>query len=105
MIFATVFFYQDPEDNALRRWLSRPTNVGVVSLSFGIPFLTKVGWWKIKVVANGQEEVKKFKVEKWFTPRFEVSCTGGMTYIALKNRENGSYGTEYQVEVFSVTMM
>lgn len=31
--------------------------------------------------ANGQEEEKKVKVEKWFTPRFEVRCIGGLVLI------------------------
>lgn len=79
-------WYQDPEGYVLRRWLSRPTNVGVVSLSFGLPFLTKVGWWEIKVLANGQEEVKKVKVEKWFTPRFEVSYVGELIHRMRKAR-------------------
>ena len=72
---------QDPEGYVLRRWPSRSTNVGVVTLSFGLPFLTKVGWWKIKVLANGQKEVKKFMVLKWFSPRYEVSCHGGTLYL------------------------
>lgn len=56
----------------MRRWPSRPTNVGVVSMAFDLPFLPKVGWWGIKALVNGQEEIKKIRVEKWYTPRFEV---------------------------------
>lgn len=33
--------------------------------------------------ANGQEEEKKVKVEKWFTPRFEVRCIGGLELINI----------------------
>lgn len=62
----------------MRRWPSRPTNVGVVSMSFTLPFLPKVGWWAIKALVNGQEELKEIKVEKWYTPRFEVSILSPM---------------------------
>lgn len=66
---------QDPDGYVMRRWPSRPTNVGVVSMDFRLPFLPKVGWWSIKALINGQEEYKHIRVEKWYTPRFEVSRT------------------------------
>lgn len=62
----------------MRRWPSRPTNVGVISMSFKLPFLPKSGWWKLRAVVNGQVEEKKFRVEKWYTPRFEVSLLVGV---------------------------
>ncbi|KAK8389963.1 hypothetical protein O3P69_012881 [Scylla paramamosain] len=65
-------FILDPDGYVMRRWPSRPTNVGVVSMSFNLPFLPKVGWWGIKALVNGQEEIKPIKVEKWYTPRFEM---------------------------------
>ncbi|KAB7502079.1 Antigen [Armadillidium nasatum] len=61
----------DPDGYAMRRWPSRPTNVGVISMSFKLPFLPKSGWWKLRAVVNGQVEEKIFRVEKWYTPRFE----------------------------------
>ncbi|KAK3858623.1 hypothetical protein Pcinc_035182 [Petrolisthes cinctipes] len=62
----------DPDGYVMRRWPSRPTNVGVVSMDFKLPFLPKVGWWAIKALINGQEEYKYIRVEKWYTPHFEV---------------------------------
>ncbi|XP_050713228.1 CD109 antigen-like isoform X2 [Eriocheir sinensis] len=88
-------FIVDPDGYVLRRWLSRPTNVGVISLSFGIPFLTKVGWWRIKVNANGQEEEKKIKVEKWFTPRFEVKVFMSKYFLDSDEAITGTVGGEF----------
>ena len=33
----------------------------------------KVGFWKIRVEAQGQVNEKAVKVEKYYTPKFEVS--------------------------------
>ena len=58
----------------MRRWPSQPTNVGVVSMSFMLPFLPKEGWWTIRALVNGQTQDKKIRVTKWYTPRFEVGA-------------------------------
>lgn len=47
-------------------------------MDFDLPFLPKVGWWGIKALVNGQVEIKQIKVEKWYTPRFEVRLWGGV---------------------------
>ena len=63
---------QDPDGYVMRRWPSQPTNVGVVSMGFMLPFLPKEGWWTVRAVVKGQVQDKKFRVTKWYTPRFEV---------------------------------
>ena len=47
-------------------------NVGVLSETFWLPEFPKVGFWTIRVHAQGQREEKKVKVEKYYRPKFEV---------------------------------
>lgn len=61
----------------MRWWPSRPTNNGVISLCFQLPFLPKTGDWTIRVKVRGQVQEQKVAVEKYYVPRYEVSarCT------------------------------
>ncbi|XP_069938701.1 CD109 antigen [Cherax quadricarinatus] len=85
----------DPDGYVMRRWPSRPTNVGVVSMSFTLPFLPKVGWWGIKALVNGQEEIKRIKVEKWYTPRFEVKLFMPKYFLETDEAVTGEVGGEF----------
>ncbi|XP_063601843.1 CD109 antigen-like [Penaeus indicus] len=85
----------DPDDYVMRRWPSRPTNVGVVSMEFTLPFLPKVGYWGIKVLVNGQEEIKRIKVEKWYTPRFEVKIFMPKYFLDTDEAIEGVLGGEF----------
>ncbi|KAG0724718.1 CD109 antigen [Chionoecetes opilio] len=85
----------DPDGYVMRRWPSRPTNVGVVSMSFDLPFLPKVGWWGIKAHVNGQEEVKSIKVEKWYTPRYEVKMFMPKYFLETDEAIVGDLGGEF----------
>ncbi|XP_047481542.1 CD109 antigen-like [Penaeus chinensis] len=85
----------DPDNYVMRRWPSRPTNVGVVSMEFTLPFLPKVGYWGIKVLVNGQEEIKRIKVEKWYTPRFEVKIFMPKYFLDTDEAIEGVLGGEF----------
>ncbi|XP_050698378.1 CD109 antigen-like isoform X1 [Eriocheir sinensis] len=85
----------DPDGYVMRRWPSRPTNVGVVSMSFDLPFLPKVGWWGIKALVNGQEEIKRIKVDKWYTPRFEVKMFMPKYFLDTDEAITGEFGGEF----------
>ena len=61
-------------------------NVGVLSETFWLPEFPKVGFWTIRVHAQGQREEKKVKVEK---PRF--CCFSGI--------KSGTFGLNAQIEV------
>ncbi|CAG0890979.1 unnamed protein product [Darwinula stevensoni] len=63
----------DPNGFILRRWPSRQTSNGVLSLRFQLPEYPAVGDWVIQAVANGQVEQKNITVEKYFQRRFEVA--------------------------------
>ncbi|CAL4102803.1 unnamed protein product [Meganyctiphanes norvegica] len=88
----------DPDGYVMRRWPSRPTNVGVVSMSFRLPLLPKVGWWTIKALVGGQEELKRIKVEKWYSPRFEVKIFMPKYFLDTDEAITGSVQGEYGMD-------
>ena len=57
---------------SFRKWNSKQLNVGVLSETFWLPEFPKVGFWTIRVQAQGQNQEKKVKVEKYYRPKFEV---------------------------------
>ncbi|KAK7085756.1 hypothetical protein SK128_008452, partial [Halocaridina rubra] len=85
----------DPDGYVMRRWPSRPTNVGVVSMHFTLPFLPKSGYWKIKALVNGQEETKDILIEKWYTPRYEVKVFMPKYFLDTDEAITGNAGGEF----------
>ena len=65
-------FIIDPDGYTIRKWNSKELNVGVLYGEFVLPEYPKVGFWKVKVEAQGQVNEKAFKVEKYYDPKFEV---------------------------------
>ena len=60
---------------SLRRWLSRQSNLGTVSLSYQLSDQPVFGEWIIRVIAQGQIEEKTIYVEEYYQTRFEVNVT------------------------------
>nr|CAI5865848.1 unnamed protein product [Callosobruchus analis] len=65
----------DPSGNILKRWLSRQSNLGTVSLDYQLSDQPTFGEWKIRVIAQGQVEESSFLVEEYYQTRFEVNVT------------------------------
>jgi CD109 antigen len=65
----------DPNRHIMRRWLSRQSNLGTVSLEYKLSDQPIYGDWIIRVVAQGQTEEHKFSVEEYYQTRFEVNVT------------------------------
>ncbi|XP_031826835.1 macroglobulin complement-related [Nomia melanderi] len=65
----------DPSRRIMRRWLSRQSNLGTVSLSYQLSDQPVFGEWIIQVIAQGQVEEKTFQVEEYYQTRFEVNVT------------------------------
>ncbi|VVC38101.1 Hypothetical protein CINCED_3A025405 [Cinara cedri] len=59
----------------MRRWLSRQSNFGCVSLNYEMSDQPVFGEWTIQVVAQGQIEEVNFLVEEYYQTRFEVNVT------------------------------
>lgn len=72
----TVEVYMlDPNKRIMRRWLSKQSNLGTVSLSYQLSDQPVFGEWIIRVTAQGQIEEKKILVEEYYQTRFEVNVT------------------------------
>ncbi|XP_076278981.1 macroglobulin complement-related [Lasioglossum baleicum] len=65
----------DPNRRIMRRWLSRQSNLGTVSLSYQLSDQPVFGEWIIQVIAQNQVEEKTFQVEEYYQTRFEVNVT------------------------------
>lgn len=65
-------FILDPDGYIIRKWNSKELNVGVLSGRFTLPEYPKVGFWKVRVEAQGQVNEMAIKVEKYYEPKFEV---------------------------------
>nr|XP_053644901.1 LOW QUALITY PROTEIN: CD109 antigen-like [Cherax quadricarinatus] len=91
-------FILDPQDNVVKRWVSRAPHAGVVTVAYQTPELPEAGWWWVKVSAEGQVETKRFMVHKIYEPLFEVQVE--MPYYAMDDEEEitglvtGSYSTD-----------
>ncbi|XP_050294787.1 CD109 antigen [Anthonomus grandis grandis] len=65
----------DPSGHIMKRWLSRQSNLGTVSLDYQLSDQPVFGEWRIKVVAQGQVEESTYMVEEYYQTRYEVNVT------------------------------
>ncbi|CAL1294220.1 unnamed protein product [Larinioides sclopetarius] len=72
---AVDIFILDPRGTIMRKWLSRQTNLGAVSLQYQLSQLPRFGNWTIRVVAQGQVEQKTIYIEEYYQTTFEVNVT------------------------------
>lgn len=68
-------FMLDPNGIIMKRWLSRQSNLGTVSLDYQLSDQPIFGVWKVKVRAQNQVEEATFSVEEYYQTRFEVNVT------------------------------
>ncbi|KAF8787021.1 CD109 antigen-like [Argiope bruennichi] len=72
---AVDLYMLDPRRTIVKRWLSRQTNLGAVSLEYPLSQQPVYGKWTLQVVAQGQIEEHNFLVEEYYQTRFEVNVT------------------------------
>ncbi|CAO1404502.1 unnamed protein product [Diamesa hyperborea] len=72
---AVDVYMLDPNMHIMRRWLSRQSNLGTVSLEYRLSDQPVYGEWTVRVVAQGQTEEHKYIVEEYYQTRFEVNVT------------------------------
>ncbi|XP_026743707.1 CD109 antigen [Trichoplusia ni] len=65
----------DPNRRIMKRWLSRQSNFGTVSLQYQMSDQPLFGEWHIRVEALGQIEEAQFLVEEYYQTRYEVNVT------------------------------
>ncbi|CAH0713091.1 unnamed protein product, partial [Brenthis ino] len=68
-------FILDPNRRIMKRWLSRQSNFGTVSLQYQLSDQPLFGEWTVRVEALGQTEEAQFLVEEYYQTRFEVNVT------------------------------
>ncbi|XP_038211501.1 CD109 antigen [Zerene cesonia] len=68
-------FILDPNGRIMKRWLSRQSNFGTVSLQYQMSEQPQFGEWRVRVEALGQTEEASFLVEEYYQTRFEVNIT------------------------------
>ncbi|XP_075980863.1 macroglobulin complement-related isoform X2 [Anticarsia gemmatalis] len=68
-------FILDPNRRIMKRWLSRQSNFGTVSLQYQMSDQPLFGEWFIRVEALGQIEETQFLVEEYYQTRYEVNVT------------------------------
>ncbi|XP_045452691.1 CD109 antigen [Melitaea cinxia] len=68
-------FILDPNRRIMKRWLSRQSNFGTVSLQYQLSDQPLFGEWIVRVEALGQVEEAQFLVEEYYQTRFEVNVT------------------------------
>ncbi|XP_055836830.1 CD109 antigen-like [Episyrphus balteatus] len=77
-------FMLDPQKRVLRRWLSRLSYLGSVSLEYKLSDQPVFGEWTVRVVAQGQVEESPFFVEEYYQTRFEVNVTMPESFLISK---------------------
>lgn len=74
----------DPRGHIMKRWLSRQSNLGTVSLEYVLADQPVFGKWTIRVIAQGQIEENTFLVEEYYQTRFEVETSAIIRFAGLK---------------------
>lgn len=69
---AVDVFMLDPNRHIMKRWLSKYSNLGTVSMEYELSDQPVFGEWTIQILAQGQTEETKFLVEEYYHTRFEV---------------------------------
>ncbi|XP_022237429.1 CD109 antigen-like [Limulus polyphemus] len=64
-----------PRGTIMRKWLSRQTNRGAVSLEYQLSEQPPFGTWTIRVVVQGQVGEKTFLVEEYYQTPYEVNLS------------------------------
>ncbi|XP_014895009.1 CD109 antigen [Poecilia latipinna] len=63
---------RDPRGNLLRQWLDKDGVLGVVSTEFQLSENPPLGEWSIMATIKGVSSVKRFSVDYYVLPKFEV---------------------------------
>jgi len=85
----------DPRGFIVRRWLSRQSNFGAVSLDYALSDQPTYGKWTIRVAAQGQTEEEHFYVEEYYQTRFEVNVTMPAFYFDSDRYIHGTVMANY----------
>jgi len=85
----------DPYGIIVKRWLSKQTNLGSVSLEYLLSDQPAQGNWTIRVIAQGQTQDSHFLVEEYHPQQFEVRVTMPGEFIETEEYIKGSIMANY----------
>lgn len=86
---AADVYMLDPKRHIMKRWLSRQSTLGTISLEYQLSDQPVFGLWTIQIIAQGQIEEATFTVEEYYQTRFEVSirlCFLLQSYLLILSR-------------------
>ncbi|KAJ8926001.1 hypothetical protein NQ315_009856 [Exocentrus adspersus] len=92
---AVDVYMLDPNGHIMKRWLSRQSNLGTVSLDYQLSDQPVFGEWKIRVIAQGQIEELTFLVEEYYQTRYEVAVTMPAFFLSTDQYIQGTVMANY----------
>lgn len=85
----------DPHGITVKRWLSKQTNLGSVSLDYLLSDQPVVGNWTIRVLAQGQVQDSHFLVEEYHPQQYEVKVNMPSEFLDTEEFIMGSISANY----------
>ncbi|XP_065338347.1 CD109 antigen [Cloeon dipterum] len=92
---AVDVFMLDPHRTIMKRWLSRQSNLGTVSLEYQLSDQPIFGDWIIRAEAQGMIEEASFTVNEYYQTRFEVNVTMPAFFLESDGYIYGSVMANY----------
>lgn len=85
----------DPNGIVVKRWLSKQTNLGSVSIEYPLSSQPVLGNWTIRVVAQGQVQNSHFLVEEYYPQQYEVKVSMPSEFLDTDEHIGGSISANY----------
>ncbi|KAK4884325.1 hypothetical protein RN001_000596 [Aquatica leii] len=92
---AVDVYMLDPNGHIMKRWLSRQSNLGTVSLAYQLSNQPVFGEWKVRIIAQNQIEESTFLVEEYYQTRFEVNVTMPAFFFTTDEYIHGTIMANY----------
>lgn len=85
----------DPNGIVVKRWLSKQTNLGSVSIEYPLSTQPVLGNWTIRVLAQGQVQDSHFLVEEYYPQQYEVKVLMPSEFLDTEEYLSGSISANY----------
>lgn len=85
----------DPSGLIVKRWLSKQTNLGSVSLEYPLSNQPVLGNWTIRILAQGQVHDSHFLVEEYHEQQFEVKVSMNSQFLDNDEYINGTISANF----------
>lgn len=85
----------DPSGIVVKRWLSKQTNLGSVSIEYPLSNQPVLGSWTIRVLAQGQVQDRNFLVEEYYPQQYEVKVNMPSEFFETEEYISGSISANY----------